>query len=91
MNRVTFFVLGTLLTAMFLLLVMFAAASAQGRTYYGPDGKAIIRETTDSQGTTTRYGADGRAMTRESRTRHGNTLYDAQTGKPIAKSTQPRY
>lgn len=69
-----------------LITLMSDIAWAQGRTYYDHTGKAIIRETTDSRGTTTQYGADGRAMTRESRTSHGSTLYDARTGRPIAKS-----
>jgi hypothetical protein len=86
MTRIAILIASAALTAILLLAALATVARAQGRTYYDHTGKAIIRETTDSQGTTTSYGADGRAMTRESRTRQGSTLYDARTGKPIAKS-----
>ena len=66
------------------------SAGAQGRTYYGADGKPIIRETTDSQGTTTRYGADGRALTRESPRAGGSTIYDAQSGRQIGTTQDKR-
>ena len=82
----TAILIGALLGA----VVTCGRSHAQGRTYYGPDGKAIIRETTDSQGNTTRYGADGRALTRESPRAGGSTIYDAQSGRQLGTTQDKR-
>jgi hypothetical protein len=39
------------------LTTLAPVAQAQGHTFYGSDGKAVARSTTDTQGTTTLYGA----------------------------------
>ena len=70
------------------LAALSTEASAQQRTIYGSDGRAIGRTTIDSQGTTTHYGSgDGRAVTRETTTPSGTTVYDARTGSVVGKIT----
>jgi YD repeat-containing protein len=39
-----------------------AHADSNSRTLYGPDGRVIARESTDTQGTSTTYGADGKVI-----------------------------
>ena len=69
------------------LAALSTEASAQQRTIYGSDGRAIGRTTIDTQGTTTHYGSDGRAVTRETTTPSGTTVYDARTGSVVGKIT----
>jgi streptogramin lyase len=75
------------------LLVALAAlasdATAQQRTIYGAEGKAVARSTTNSQGTVTVYDAtSGKAVSREAITGSGTVIYDAQTGRIIARTTR---
>ena len=44
-------------TALVIVLALSGIAAAQQTTVYGPDGRAVTRSTTDSQGTTTVYDA----------------------------------
>ena len=76
--------------AIVLTLLTLTQVLAQQRTYYGVDGKAAARSTTDSQGTTTLYGSDGRAITRETNTRSGTTIYDARSGRAVGKVTKEK-
>ena len=80
-----FFLVTALLAAIFLTMLV-NLAKADQRTIYGADGRAIGRETVDSQGTRTLYGSDGRALTRQSPTTGGSTIYDAKTGRAIGKT-----
>ena len=63
------------------------SATAQGRTYYGADGKTVARSTTDSAGTNTTFDASGKAVSRETR---DGTIYDARTGNVVGKVTKER-
>jgi|RhiMethySRZTD1v2_1073278.scaffolds.fasta_scaffold232783_3 YD repeat-containing protein len=76
------------------LLIALAAptieVSAQGRTFYGADGKPVTRSTTDTQGTTTLYGSDGRVISRETNTRSGSTVYDGASGRVVGKITRDK-
>jgi hypothetical protein len=80
LNILTLLILATLATG----------ASAQGRTFYGADGKAAARSTTDTQGTTTLYGADGKVISRETNTRSGSTVYDGASGHVVGKVTKEK-
>ena len=68
--------------AIVLALLMPTAAMAQGRTYYGADGRVTGRSTTDSLGSTTFYDASGRVSGRSSTDSQGTTtIYDASGRK----------
>jgi len=76
------------------LLIALAAptteVSAQGRTFYGADGKPVAKSATDTQGTTRLYGSDGRVISRETVTRSGATVYDGASGHVVGKITRDK-
>ena len=79
-----------LTTIVALVALMPTTALAQGRTYYGADGRVTGRSTTDSQGSTTFYDASGRVSGRTSTDSQGTTtIYDA-SGRRTGSVTGPK-
>ena len=76
-----FVILGALL-----LLVALVAAARADSTVYGPDGRVIARQHTDSAGNVTTYGPDGKPHLRTHTDSQGTTTYyDPATGKALGR------
>jgi YD repeat-containing protein len=72
-----------------LIALLPPGAAAQGRTFYGADGKLISRSTTDSSGAVMFYGPDGRVTARTSTESNGTTMiYDAGGRRVGSVTTQ---
>ncbi len=79
---------GPTLAALVMALLMPTAALAQSRTFYGADGRAAARSTTDSSGSTTIYGADGRVTGRTSTSSNGTTTIYGSDGRRVGTVTK---
>ena len=76
--------------AAIVLLLAPTTATAQDRTFYGPDGRVSGRAHTDSQGNVTTYDASGRVTGRASTNSDGSmTVYDAD-GRRIGTTAKPK-
>jgi YD repeat-containing protein len=80
---------GAVAAVMLALLLAPADATAQQRTTYGSDGRAIERSTTDTQGTITTRDASGRVIARETPTGGGSVIYGPD-GRRIGSTTEQR-
>ena len=70
------------------LMFVATAAQAQGRTFYGADGKVSGRSTTDTSGATTVYDSAGRVSGRTSTGSDGTTTVYGSDGRRVGTITK---